>query len=144
LASLWTFGANFSRFIESKIMPRTMSLTRSSWPAAVLLSLCTLSDAWAMRRSAGSSVHQAEHVAIELRQSGAQNKFDKRQETELVCPDDRYQEFLDNNPKDRIETFCNEWLGISPTTVVVEYTPTMYVDPCIVCDSAYTSQHHHD
>jgi hypothetical protein len=104
-----------------------MALTRSSWPAAVLLSLCTLSDAWAVRRSTDTGVHQVEHVAIELRQNGAQhNKFDKRQETELVCPDDRYQEFLDNNPQERIKTFCNEWLGISPTTVVVEYTPTMY------------------
>jgi hypothetical protein len=79
-----------------------------------------------MRRSADSSVHQEEHVAIELRQDGTQNKFNRRQNTALICPDDRYMEFLDSNPTARIKTFCNEWLGISPSTVTVEYTPTMY------------------
>jgi hypothetical protein len=105
-----------------------MSLTRSSWPSVILLSLCTLSEAWVVRRKADSNVHQAEHVAIELRHEGAQpNRLDKRQQTELICPNDRYQEFLDSNPEDRIKTFCNEWLGIGPTMVVVEYTPTMYM-----------------
>ena len=51
----------------------------------------------------------------------------KRQAEELDCSADRYSEFLYANPQERIETFCNEWLDKEPATIVVEYTPTMYV-----------------
>lgn len=44
--------------------------------------------------------------------------------TLLNCPNDRFEQMLDNNPSERVKTFCNEWLGIPPATITVEVTPT--------------------
>jgi hypothetical protein len=104
-----------------------MSVTRFSWPLAVLLSFCTFSDAWVLHRKVDSKKQEVENVAQpELRRNEAQNlNIEKRQTTSLYCPDDRWQQFLDSNPEARVQAFCNEWLGLAPATTVVEYTPTM-------------------
>ena len=104
-----------------------MSSTRFAWRSAILLSLCTLSDAWVLHRKVDSKIEEVDEVApVELRRHEAQDLgLEKRQTTSLYCPSDRYQLFLDSNPTGNIQTFCNEWLGLAPATTVVEYTPTM-------------------
>jgi hypothetical protein len=102
-----------------------MSFSRFSWPSAVLLSLCTLSDAWVLHRKVENK--KVEAVAqIELRRNEVQNaNAEKRQVTSLFCPDDRFQSILDSNPDARVQTFCNDWLGIPAAVTTIEYTPTM-------------------
>jgi hypothetical protein len=102
-----------------------MSFTRFSKASAVILSLCTLSDAWALYHKIDTKKTKVEHAPVELRRHEAQELNGKRQTTELLCPDDRYAQFLDNNPDESVQTFCNEWLNLAATTTVVEYTPTM-------------------
>lgn len=104
-----------------------MSATRFAWPSAILLSLCTFSNAWVLHRKVDSKEQEVDQVAaVELRRHEAQDiDLEKRQTTQLFCPNDRYQEFLDSNAPDRIQTFCNEWLGLAPATIVTEYRPTM-------------------
>jgi hypothetical protein len=104
-----------------------MSSTRFAWPNAILLSLCTLSDAWVLHRKVDSQKQEVDQVAaVELRRHEARDLgVEKRQTTALYCSSDRYQLFLDSNPTGNIQTFCNEWLGLAPATTVVEYTPTM-------------------
>ena len=110
-----------------------MYIIRSLQAAAVILSFSTLTEALAFnRRNKGQvqeeNVFEPAQIAhagpvignIKLRQDGQ----------ELDCPDDRWQQLLDNNPPDRVATFCNEWLGIGPATTVVEWTPTMLVVCC--------------
>jgi hypothetical protein len=63
---------------------------------------------------------------MELRHNGAHvNSFNKRQPATLICPDDTYARILSDSPDERVETFCNEWLGIAPATVTVDVTPTV-------------------
>jgi hypothetical protein len=124
-----------------------MSLTRPSLASVLLLSFCTFSEAWVLHRKSASRAQDAKNVApVELRRNHAQaDTLEKRQETELYCPDDRWQEFLNSNPENRIETFCNEWLGIAPATTVLEYTPTMYVSYSKgTWLRVHTVQHNHD
>jgi hypothetical protein len=107
-----------------------MSPTHLPWSSAILLSLCTFSEAWAVHHKAGSTVQQGKQIApIELRRNGAQDgSFNKRQTTELICPEeDEWQDFLQSNPSDRVQSFCNIWLNLAPAIVVQEYTPTVYV-----------------
>ena len=117
-----------------------MFFTRSLQASAFILSFSTLTDALALnRRNKGNvqeeTVLDAPHVA---RGVGADGIVEKRQDPqELDCPDDRWQQMLDNNPSDRVATFCNEWLGIGPATTVVEWTPTMLV----FCDDIRMSVH---
>jgi hypothetical protein len=103
-----------------------MSFSRFSWPSAVLLSLCTLSDGWVLHRKADSKKAAGESVAqIELRTEAHNVHAEKRQTISLYCPDDRFKHLLDSNPDGRVQTFCNEWLGVPAATTTVEYTPTM-------------------
>jgi hypothetical protein len=69
----------------------------------------------------------AENVPqIELRRHDAHNvNAEKRQVTSIFCPDNRFQKLLDSNPETRVQTFCNEWLGMPPATTTIEFTPTM-------------------
>jgi hypothetical protein len=80
-----------------------------------------------LHRKAESKKVEADNVArVELRRHDAQKvNADKRQTTSLFCPDDRFQMLLDSNPAARIQTFCNEWLGVPAATTTIEYIPTM-------------------
>jgi hypothetical protein len=119
LTLLWTSDQLFSHSLESSIM----SFSRFSWPSAVLLSLCMTSDAWVLRKATSK---KAENVPqIELRNEAQNVHANKRQITTLSCPDDRFQQLLDSNPDGRVQTFCNDWLGVPAATTTVEYTPTM-------------------
>jgi hypothetical protein len=81
-----------------------------------------------LHQSSGHKSDKAELAHGELRRhSHRVGDLRKRQEEELDCSENRYQQFLDENPPDRIQTFCNEILGMSPATAVIEYTPTMSV-----------------
>jgi len=102
-----------------------MSFTRFSKASAVVLSLCTLSDAWALYHKIDTKNAKAKDASVELRRHEAQDLNEKRQTTELFCPNDRYEQFLNNNPDPSVQTFCNEWLGLAPATTVIEYVPTM-------------------
>jgi hypothetical protein len=106
-----------------------VSFTRPRRASVVLLSFCALSDAWALYPRGRGRKHEVEDpAAIELRHDTVQvPNIQKRQDTDLHCPDNRWQQFLDSNPDARVKTFCNEWLGIEPVTYVVETTPTMFV-----------------
>lgn len=101
-----------------------MSFIRSLQASAAFLSFCTVSQAWVLHRKNDAHVQNEINVApIELRA----NSFEKRQDTVLDCSENRFQDLLDSNPADRVMTFCNEWLGIAPATVVEQVTPTMSV-----------------
>jgi hypothetical protein len=104
-----------------------MSLTRFQWRTAILLSLCTLSEAWVLHRKADSRKQDAGYDAlIELRRHEVHKLgLEKRQTTELVCRGDDYEELLENNPDPFVQFFCNRLLSMSPATTVVEVTPTM-------------------
>jgi hypothetical protein len=103
-----------------------MSFSRFSWPLAVFLSFCTLSDAWVLHRKADSKRVDGESIPqIELRREAQNAPAEKRQTTSLFCPDDRFQSLLDSNPDGRVQTFCNEWLGVPAATTTVEYASTM-------------------
>jgi len=106
-----------------------MFLPSPSSALFVLFSFCTVSDARVLNRRADEHVQDGKGLAhTELRRGLKDGGvFAKRQEEELDCSQDRFSEFLNANPEERIETFCNEWLGIEPATLVVEYTPTMFV-----------------
>jgi hypothetical protein len=104
-----------------------MSPVRYQWRTAILLSLCTLSEAWVLHRKADSRKQEADNVTpIELRRHEVRKLgLEKRQTTELVCrEDDDYEELLDNNPEPFVQFFCNRLLGLGPATTVVEVTPT--------------------
>jgi hypothetical protein len=106
-----------------------MSPSYSLRALVLLLSLCYLSEAWVLlHQSSDNKSDKAELAHDELRRhSHRVGDLGKRQEEELDCSENRYQEFLDENPPDRIQTFCNEILGMGPATTVVEYMPTVYV-----------------
>jgi hypothetical protein len=81
------------------------------------------SDAWVLRKAASK---KAETVPqIELRNEAQNVHANKRQTTSLFCPDDLFKLLLGSNPDNRVQTFCNEWLGVPAATTTVEYTPTM-------------------
>jgi hypothetical protein len=106
-----------------------MSPFCSSRASALLLSLCSFSEGWVLlHQSSGHKSDKAGLAHNELRRhSHRVGDLGKRQEEELDCSENRYQQFLDENPPDRIQTFCNEILGMGPATTVIEYTPTMSV-----------------
>ncbi|KAH7074205.1 hypothetical protein FB567DRAFT_191686 [Paraphoma chrysanthemicola] len=118
-----------------------MSLTRPTWASVLLLSFCTFSEAWVLhRKPAGHAQIVKDAAPIELRNDAAPVvSLEKRQDSELFCPDDRWQEFLNSNPENRVKTFCNEWLGISPATTVLEYTPTITVTTSAATVTTFTS-----
>jgi len=100
-----------------------MHITRSLPASAFVLSLSTLTEALALRRTSEDALDGSRFARRGASLDGAAWK---RQGVEtLDCPNDRWQQLLDNNPQDRVVTFCNEWLGISPATTVLEVTPTM-------------------
>ncbi|CAO2647646.1 Nn.00g085680.m01.CDS01 [Neocucurbitaria sp. VM-36] len=119
-----------------------MSIIRSLQASAFILSFSTLTDALALnRRSAGNVqnglVYNAPHIA---HGGSVEDIVEKRQDAqELDCPDDRWQQMLDNNPPDRVATFCNEWLGIGPATTVVEWTPTITITTSAASTTITTS-----
>lgn len=103
-----------------------LSFTRFSGPLAVVLSLCTLTDAWALYHKVDRKNGQKEDAQPELRRHEAQDiGLDKRDVVSLFCHNDRYEQFLDNNPTGSVQTFCNQLLNIPPRTNTVEFTPTM-------------------
>jgi hypothetical protein len=102
-----------------------MPITRFTGPLAVVLSLCTLTDAWALYHKADKKDARKE-TQPELRRHEAQAlNLEKRDVVSLYCPDDNYRQFLDNNPPSNVQTVCNQLLGLSPTTETVDYTPTV-------------------
>lgn len=95
-----------------------MYISRSLQASAYLLSFSTLTTALALHRKRDGYTPDVQRV---------DSMHEKRQDQELECINDRWQDMLDNNPVDRVKTFCNEWLGIAPATTVIEWTPTMLV-----------------
>ncbi|KAJ4377994.1 hypothetical protein N0V83_000824 [Neocucurbitaria cava] len=92
-----------------------------------MLSFSTLTDALAVNRKSTDSVQEeVAFVAPNVARGVSVDNVVERQDQVLDCPDDRWQQILDNNPPDRVMTFCNEWLGIGPATTVVEWTPTIF------------------
>jgi hypothetical protein len=56
-----------------------MSFSRFSWPLAVFLSFCTLSDAWVLHRKADSKKVDGESIPqIELRREAQNAPAEKR------------------------------------------------------------------
>lgn len=105
-----------------------MSFIRSLQASVFILSFSTLTDALVVnRKNTGSVQEEVAFVAPNVARGVSVDNVVERQDQELDCPDDRWQQILDNNPPDRVMTFCNEWLGIGPATTVVEWTPTMLV-----------------
>lgn len=106
-----------------------MSIIHSLRASAAFLSFCTVSQAWVLKLGADKAAQDGANIApAELRRDSlGEGNLANRQEVELDCSDDRWQDLLNNNPTDRVVTFCNEWLGIGPATAVVQYTPTMYL-----------------
>ncbi|KAJ4985341.1 hypothetical protein SVAN01_09192 [Stagonosporopsis vannaccii] len=105
-----------------------MFFTRSVLASATLLSFSATTEGWVLHRKA------EEHVAVKrIVANGAQdqwswrNFFGKRQDEVLECPNDQFAALLSNNPDDSVESFCNDWLNIPPTTIVEEFTPTVTV-----------------
>jgi hypothetical protein len=102
-----------------------MPIIRFSRPLAFVLSLCTLTDAWALYHKVDKKDARKE-TQPELRRHEAQDiVLGKRDVVSLYCPNDRYQEFLDNNPPSNVQTVCNQLLGLPPRTITVESTPTL-------------------
>lgn len=106
-----------------------MYISRSLQASAYLLSFSTLTAALALHRKKDGHSIEEQRVEPLLNAPGgtAESANEKRQDQELECINDRWQDMLDNNPVDRVKTFCNEWLGIAPATTVIEWTPTMSV-----------------
>jgi hypothetical protein len=106
-----------------------MHVTRSLRASAIFLSFSVLGNAWVLHRKSAGDIEQARGLdSVQVpRAAPVDGNVKKRQgeTTELECPNDRWEQMLDANPDDRVKTFCNEWLGISPATVVEEVTPTM-------------------
>jgi hypothetical protein len=102
-----------------------MPINRFTGPLAVVLSLCTLTDAWALYHPAEKKDARKE-IQPELRRHKAQDiGLERREVVSLYCPNDRYRQFLDNNPPSNVQTVCNQMLNIPPKTETVDYTPTM-------------------
>lgn len=103
-----------------------MYISRSLQASAFLLSFSTLSSALAVVNNNGDNDLEQERG---LKADNAIRRSDKgaagEEQQALDCPNDRWQEFLDANPSPRIQTFCNEWLGLGPATSVVEVAPTV-------------------
>ncbi|OCK76575.1 hypothetical protein K432DRAFT_428625 [Lepidopterella palustris CBS 459.81] len=59
--------------------------------------------------------------------------FGKR-ESEIVCVPDDYLSYLQHLAKPKARTFCNEWIGIAPSTVEVDYTQTFTVTTVTATD----------
>jgi hypothetical protein len=139
----WTSHQSCSQSLECSIM----SLTCPSSALFIILSFCTVSEAWVWNHRAGEHAQESGEVApVEPRRRWNHAAvFARRQSEELVCSDDWFSDFLNANPSPRIKTFCNHWLGIQPATVVEEVTPTMcaLLRTLLVC-ATYTSQHSHD
>ncbi|KAJ4336827.1 hypothetical protein N0V95_008493 [Ascochyta clinopodiicola] len=106
-----------------------MFFTRSILASATLLSFSALSDAWVLHRKADEHA-EVKRVTDPSTQGGWSwnSLFPKRQgDVILDCPDNQFAALLDNNPDDSVESFCNDWLNIAPTTVFSEVTPTVTV-----------------
>jgi hypothetical protein len=124
-----------------------MYISRSLLASAIVLSFSSLSEASVLRRDPNGDAPRLQ------RRWSLPSLFGKRQggvET-LQCPDSSFQEMLNANPEDRVQSFCNDWLNIQPTTVVVEYTPTRCVffsSPHLYClpfwQYFYHQCRHHD
>ncbi|KAI8931729.1 hypothetical protein NX059_011372 [Plenodomus lindquistii] len=116
-----------------------MYTTLSLQALAVVLSFSSSTEALVVRKSN----NPAQEVYRDARRGVAlHGHLDKRQnssETVLDCSNDRWQELLDSNAEDRIETFCNEWLDISPATSVIEVTPTSTITTSADSTTSYTS-----
>jgi hypothetical protein len=102
-----------------------MFFTRFSKASVVFLSLCTLSDAWALYHKVDGEKAKVEDAPVEMRRHAAEDFDEKRQTTELFCPNDSYARILNNNPPESVQSFCNDWLELAPATTVIEYVPTM-------------------
>ena len=103
-----------------------MFFTRSVLASATLISFSATTQAWVLQRKA------EEHAEVKrLTTHDAQNNWSwknilgRRQDQVLDCPNDQFASLLSNNPDNSVETFCNDWLNIPPTTLVVEVTPTV-------------------
>jgi hypothetical protein len=84
-----------------------------------------LTQAWIWQHEPVQDVPVDKRRLSEYRPRGVSPEgiFGKRQAT-LICPNDRFEQFLDGRPQEQVATFCNDWLGIPPRTVTVESTPT--------------------
>ncbi|KAH8723001.1 hypothetical protein GQ44DRAFT_774526 [Phaeosphaeriaceae sp. PMI808] len=73
-----------------------MSPPRSLWPTAILISFCTFSEARVLHRNGNDNIQvEGQAAPEELRRNLAQrDNLHERQDGELFCPDDRWQEFL--------------------------------------------------
>ncbi|UPX20391.1 uncharacterized protein EKO05_0010623 [Ascochyta rabiei] len=106
-----------------------MFFTRSLQASATLLSLSALSEAWVLHRNPDQHAEVKTPPAPDTQPAWSWNSFfPKRQgDVTLDCPDDQFATLLSNNPDSTVETFCNDWLNIPPTTVISEVTPTVTV-----------------
>lgn len=122
-----------------------MFITRSLQASALFLSFFTLAEGWSLRRKHVEHAQQYENARYPVYQprDASQNGVVEKRQNQLVCPNDRWEAFLDSVPTNSVSTFCNDYLGIPPATTVVEYTPTVSVCgiPRKYENHAYTSQY---
>jgi hypothetical protein len=96
-----------------------MYISRSLLASAIVLSLSSSGEASVLHRKPNGDLPRVQ------RRWSLPSLFGKRQGVEeLQCPETTFGDLLNANPEQRVQSFCNDWLDISPTTVVVEYTPT--------------------
>ena len=96
-----------------------MYISRSLLASAIVLSLSSSGDASVLHRKPNGDAPRVQ------RRWSLPSLFGKRQGVqELECPETSFADLLNANPEERVQSFCNDWLDLQPTTVVVEYTPT--------------------
>jgi hypothetical protein len=105
-----------------------MFFTRSILASATLLSFSATAEAWVLHRSADEHA-EVKRSTVDQAKNGWSwsGLLGKRQGGGVIldCPDNDFADMLNNNPDDNVARFCNDWLNISPATVVSEVTPTV-------------------
>jgi|SRR5690242_16302301 len=104
-----------------------MFFTRSVLASATLLSFSATTEAWVLHRKAEEHTEVKRIVAHDAQDQWSwKNLFGKRQDGEILdCPNNQFAALLSNNPDDSVESFCNDWLNIPPTTIIEVVTPTV-------------------
>lgn len=123
LGTTWTSGQSNSHSLECSIM----FFTRSVLASATLLSFSATTEGWVLHRKAEEHAEVKRVAANEAQDHWSwKNFFGKRQDDVVLdCPNDQFADLLRNNPDSSVESFCNDWLNIPPTTIYQEVTPTM-------------------